>query len=175
MQTPILRRRRASSRAGFTLIEVMVATMITAALAVALVNVALTTKTTSVMLDRKVLAGQATKALQSALKAYVTGDPLSVKSGLCGPNTYNGAPLACNTNMWCLTNAVQVDTTQPGGANACYALNPGTHTIYCNASGEDSRCVLPWALRQPPYNGYVVYTVTGSPPKVTINVNWTEP
>ncbi len=165
---------RADGQRGFTLLEVMVATVIASVLAVALISVALSTKTSSVHMDRRLLAAQTTKALQSALKAYVTGDPTSVKPGLCGPNTAWGSPSACSTDMWCLKTAVQTDT-QPGGANPCWALNPGTHTIGCTAAGEDSRCFLPYALRRIPYNGTLVYTVSGSPPKVSINVNWTEP
>lgn len=185
------KRPSRSRRAGYTLIEVMVATLITALLAVATIEVALSTKSNSVRLDRRILANQTSKAVQSALKAYVTGDPNSTATGLCGPNTLNGGTLnargmmtSCTRAMWCISNSLMTDSPGGGGSNPCYALNPGTHILSCTGmrpppSLDDRLCLLPYALVQPPYNGYVQYTVTysaaGAPPQVAINVNWTEP
>jgi type II secretory pathway pseudopilin PulG len=159
-------------RDGYTIIEVIVSIMLTAVMVSAVFSVALTTKTGGGKADRKLLAGQAERSLTAALRSYVTAD--TANTAIPGPNAAANTGGATGAAGWSIhTAAVQTDSMGVG----TYALAVGTHILACPAAaGADAACFLAKALRNPPFNGTIQYVVAaGSPPQVTVTVNWTEP
>lgn len=161
---------------GYTLVEVVIAMLLTSIMVSSVFSVALSAKQAGGKAERRLAAAQVTKQVTSMLKNYVTGDQNSVTPGLMGPNANNG------TNRWSIVDAtvtpqICVCSGIPGGcvpscAASPYALTPGTWTV----SG-----ILPSWLAAAPYNGTLKYyvgneTVSGDPvPQINVTVDWTEP
>lgn len=183
-----------SKRDGYTLVEVVISILLTSVLVSAVFSVALTAKAGSGKADRKLLGGDSLRALDDALKAYVTDSSSNFATSagqINGPN--HAARGNFSQQAWNIyTPGVQEDhqCSFPSGFNAgppsiggqqdIYALatSPpgGYHCLVCVAAPpNDTPCFLPKILRDPPYNGSIYYQVTGSPPKVQVGVWWTEP
>lgn len=164
-------------RGGFTLIEVVVSVLLTAVMVSAVFTVALSVKTGGGKADRKLLAGQAERALSATLKGYVTSDNTATNTVIAGPNacarTGCGTPGPTSWNIH--TPGVQTDSL--GDVYALTAAPVGSeHVLTCVAApGADAACFVPKVLRDPPFNGTIKYSVVGSPPQVIVTVNWTEP
>ena len=134
---------------GYTLVEVVVAMLLSAIMISAVFSVALTGRTqTSSRGDCQVAAAQAAQALLQRLKNYVA-DPSYATSGITGPGPGGG---------W---------TIQGDGAS--YALSVGNHTT------TDQK-IIPASLSGAPCNASISYTVfAGSPQQVNVTVslpNW---
>ena len=160
---------------GFTLVEVIVAVLLTGVIVSSVYSVALSSRRGGGKADRRLLGAQASKAVAATLRNYVTADSNLVPGGaltIHGPNVLNPT----GVTQWSLHTpgppAIQTDSL-----GSVWALATGTHRIECPAAvGSDGPCFLPRILRTAPFNGYIEYTVAaGSPPQVTINVVWTEP
>ncbi len=117
---------------GFTLIEVVVAMLITAVMVSSVFSVSLHTRRNDVRADRKLLAAQATRQLTSTLEEYVTADHSSAQSVSFSPG-----------GSW----AWQAPVTDSAGG---YALAAGTHTL---------THYLPSWFEAAPYNAHAVYYV----------------
>ena len=140
---------------GYTLIEVVISILLTAIIVASVMSVALSSKSSSVKSDRKIIANEASRALTAMLKGYVTAD--YNQSAVRGPGTGAGG--------WKL----------PGDSSP-YALDCGAHN---NITG-----ILPAWFAGAPYNATISYNVSnsggptcvpGSPPKVDVTVTWSEP
>lgn len=180
---------------GYTLIEVVVALLVSAIIATAVMSVALTAKMNGGQNgknDRREIAGQAVKNVSAALRNFVSGccDVYSgcvIGSGLpysClpirGPNllgayggwTFDGYPLAAGP------------VGDPGFA--------GRYALLASATPHNLTNVLPSWFTSAPYNAQLSYTVNPGGvgytlpaaatyptnkfmPQVSIQVNWTEP
>lgn len=167
-------RRRRGGPAGYTLVEVIVAMLISCIMVTAMFSVALTQKAGSGKSDRRILANQGAAQITAMLKGFVTGCGCDPSTGVCsntngdctmltGPNTANAGVATWYMNGGGITDSM----------GNVYALTYGAHTL----TG-----VLPAAFEAAPYNARVVYTVSntqtvnGRPvPQVVVNVNWTEP
>ncbi len=168
-----LRRRLIEPRpvcrqSGYTLVEVMVAMLLTSIMVTSVFSVALTVKTVGGKGERKIKAVAGARQVASLLKNYVTGETGAVSTGAPGI----AGPCAGAVNNWSMTCNGITDAC-PGGGSACYALAPGLHTL----TG-----VLPATFEAPPYNARVSYVVTvtatvnGRPvPSVSITTTWTDP
>ncbi len=160
---------------GYTLVEVIVAMLISCIMVTAMFSVALTQKAGSGKSDRKMLANQGMSQVSAMLKGYVTGCGCDPNTGVCngggdcdtllGPNKANGG-----VATWYLNGSGGNISDSMGNV---YALTYGVHTL----TG-----VLPGWLEAAPYNARVSYTVSqaqlvnGRPvPQVVMSVNWTEP
>lgn len=161
-------------QSGYTLVEIMVSILLTAIMVSAVFSVAVTTRAGGGKADRKLLGSQASKALTSALKGYVTQDTNTPVTGIPGPNFRNAGAAT-----WSLQDTVQTDSQ-----GAVYALAAGVHTISCIEADPGRNCFLPLSMRAAPYNGTLTYRVsypaTGGPflgeaPRVDVSVNWDEP
>ena len=145
---------------GYTLVEVVVAMLLTSIMVTSVFSVALTTKTVTKKGSRKLIAVQTARQLTGMLKNYVTGD--FTTAGLDGPGPGTGP------NSWSLDSLVGVNDTS---CVNCYALTTGLHTV----TG-----ILPKWFEDPPTNAVLTYlvgteTVNGSPaPSVTVKVDWTD-
>jgi len=162
---------------GYTLIEVIVAMLISCIMVTAMFSVALTTKQGTGKSDRHLIAAQAARQVTSQLRGFVTGCACDPVSGVC-----SAAANDCTMMPGPNTSRVGVATwyfQSPGGIpisdsmGDVWALASGVHTI----SG-----LLPAWFEGAPYNARVIYTVTvlstvaGRPvPQVDVNVQWTEP
>ena len=174
-------RRPPRVQAGYTLVEVVVAMLITAVIVTSVFSAAVTAKSGTGKNDRRLLASQAARNLSATLKLYVTGCSCDFTTGVCdaascadipGPNPGNAA------NAFSLTDDTKTppihdscDSSCSGGAN-CYALKLGAHCV----TG-----LLPGWFEAAPYNARVRYTVTQSGvvegrvvPQVTLDVQWQE-
>ncbi len=166
--------KRRSPRGGYTLVEVVVALLISCIMVTAMFSVALTAKGGSGKSGRRIVANQASAQISSMLRGFVTGCGCNVNTGGCaadcalipGPNTSNAG-----VATWYI-NGFGGITDDLSGGNV-YALMAGVHNL---------RNVLPPWFEGPPYNGRVSYTVTvadtvqGRPvPRVDVNITWVEP
>lgn len=166
-----LRQRRirpdlASRRdAGYTLVEVMVAMLLTTIMVTSVFSVALTVKTGGNKGESKIKAAAGARMVAALLKNYVTGDPASAV--IPGPGT--------GANSWSMTGNGIVDACGcPSCTANCYALAHGTHSL-TGVMGD---------FEQPPplgKNARVSYFVDantlvgGRPvPAVTITTTWTD-
>lgn len=165
---PISPRR--ISKEGYTLVEVMVAMLLTSIMVTSVFSVALTVKTGGGKGESKMKAAAMTRQISAVLKNYVTAE-----TGAASTFTIPG-PCGGAANNWSMTCNGITDTC-PGGGTSCYALAPGTHTL----SG-----VNPTFEAAPPAPGgrsgvvrYFVDTTTqvnGRPvPIVVITTTWTDP
>ncbi|MBI5629461.1 MAG: type II secretion system protein [Elusimicrobia bacterium] len=151
-------------RSGYTLVEVVVAMLISAIMVAAIMSVALSAKKGEVKNDRKIVANQATRELAAKLNAYITADPASTI--IAGPGS--------GSNKWSMTSGSIVDTC-PDASTNCYALTTGSHTL----TG-----FLPTWFEATPYSARAIYFVSypqaysvanGTVPLVNVTVSWTEP
>ncbi|MBI4377043.1 MAG: type II secretion system protein [Elusimicrobia bacterium] len=154
--------RPAGKVGGFTLIEVVVSIMLSAIIVSAMMAMAMTVRGSGGKGERRLIGGQASKALSDILKNYVTADPTAADPS--GPNADNSG------NRWSINGLYGTVVDDRGDV---YALEPGTHTL----SGFMSQMAPPWFV-EAPYNGrisYYVATGTGDSRWINIMVNWDEP
>jgi prepilin-type N-terminal cleavage/methylation domain-containing protein len=175
------RLRRLSSargglRRGYTLVEVVIAMLISSIMVTAMFGVALSQKVGTTQGDHRLYADQAIRQVSSQLRAYVTGCGCSAATGSCsssgipndctmilGPNTANAGPATWFFNSPSVTDSM----------GNVWALTNGTHVL----TG-----VLPAWFEAAPYNARVSYVVTtvetinGRPVQsAAVSANWTEP
>lgn len=175
----------AGASSGYTLVEVVVAMLISCVMVTAVMGVAITAKQGGVKNTRRLQADQAISQLSAQLKGYVTACGCNPQSGSCpapacttipGPNTANGSGVA----SWYLNGAPGAGGTSiVDSMGSKYALTCGTHKL---------SNVLP-AIEASPFNGNITYTVWWPPgqpncpalpgpsgaPIVTFSATWTEP
>jgi len=154
--------------AGYTLVEVMVAMLLTSIMVTSVFSVALTVKTGGGKGESKIKAAAGAKMVAALLKNYVTAEDGTVST------TQIPGPCAAAANNWSISCNGIVDAC-PGGGSNCYALAQGTHTL-TGVMGD---------FEQPPPVGrsarvsYFVdasVTVNGRPvPAVSITTTWTDP
>lgn len=159
--------RAARGEAGYTLVEVMVAMLLTSIMVTSVFSVALTVKTGGNKGEAKIKAAAGARMVAALLKNYVTAEDGTASTTLI-PGPCAGAP-----NNWSISCNGIVDAC-PGGGSNCYALAQGTHTL-TGVMGD---------FEQPPPVGksarvsYFVDATTlvnGRPvPVVTITTTWTE-
>ena len=144
---------------GYTLVEVMVAMLLTSIMVTSVFSVALTVKTGGSKGERKIKAAAGARQIAAQLKNYVTGDPTTTT--IPGPGS--------GLNSWSMDSGGVDDTSCVN----CYALTAGSHTL----TG-----VLPASFEAAPFNARVIYfvsttdTVNGRPvPSVSITTTWDEP
>ncbi|MCX5793952.1 MAG: prepilin-type N-terminal cleavage/methylation domain-containing protein [Elusimicrobia bacterium] len=163
-------------RQGYTLVEVVVAMLLSAVMITAIFTLALSSKRTGLNSDRRQAANVASQSVVKLLANYVTADPTA---SIDGPNAAaNGSGAA----SWRLDGPNYKDS-----AGAVWALWPGSHTITGNNSNPGGLFPL---LYQAPYNGKVTYWVgwgscnctTSSctpplaatcQPQINVTVDWT--
>lgn len=172
-------RPQGPSTLGYTLVEVVIAMLISSIMVTAMFGVALTSKQSSGKNDRRLLASQAARQITSQLRSYVTG---------CGCNPSTGDCSACNTSLLSGPN------TANGAGAASWYMNGGgitdsrgnVYALACNNHVLTGAGIIPPNLQDPIFNASVSYNVTypgGCPtsvsatsaPKVDVTVNWTEP
>lgn len=161
------RGRARHGDAGYTLVEVMVAMLLTSIMVTSVFSVALTVKTGGNKGESKIKAAAGARMVAALLKNYVTAEAGTASTVLI-PGPCLGAP-----NNWSISCNGIVDAC-PGGGSNCYALAQGTHTL-TGVMGD---------FEQPPpvgKNARVSYfvdattLVNGRPvPVVTITTNWTD-
>jgi prepilin-type N-terminal cleavage/methylation domain-containing protein len=146
----MIRTRR---QEGFTLVEIMIATLLIAIMTTGLCSVALNSRKGVGPAKRKIAAAEAGRRLLEQLKGYVTADKDS--GDLPGPGA--------GSKGW----------TLPGeSCGDCFALSAGTHEL-------DPGIWLPSDLAS--YNGKISYAVTslstpnGNQPTVKLTITWDEP
>lgn len=100
-------RCRDPDRAGFTLVEVVIAVLVSAMMVTAFFSVALTTRVNAGRTDHKQVATQEAKRVLELLRNYVT-DPEGVSGG------------------WL---ALPGNGQLPGDQCGCYALQAGVHNV----------------------------------------------
>ncbi|MDE2143607.1 MAG: prepilin-type N-terminal cleavage/methylation domain-containing protein [Elusimicrobia bacterium] len=172
-----LRRTKASVRAflGYTLVEVIVAMLISCVMVTAMFAVALSTKRATGKSDRHLIAAQAARQITSQLKSYVTGCGCSTAAnGTCSSTnndcSFMTGPNTCRSGVatWYIGCPTATPTPIVDSRGDVYALSAGLHVV----TG-----LLPAWFEAAPYNATVQYTVTivGTTPQVVVNVNWTEP
>lgn len=169
------RRRRTELRTGgYTLVEVVVAILLTGIMTVSVFSAALTSKASTGKSDRTLIASQAARQLTSRLKSFVTPccDPLA---GTCDVAVDCGSITGPNTSRG---GAARWYFQSPGGspigdeAGDVYALTQGQHVI----TG-----LLPSWFESSPYGARVIYdvrpinTAHGYVSQVDVTVSWTEP
>lgn len=137
--------------------------LLTSVLVTSVFSVALTSKTSDVRNDRKVIAAEAARRVTSQLRNYVSGD-----------KTLGGWAAGPGNNTWGMAYDGVTHTPPAGCAPAGYALCTGSHTL-------SGLAIMPVELSASPYNGVLTYHVDnsimvgGQPvPAVTVNVTWTE-
>jgi prepilin-type N-terminal cleavage/methylation domain-containing protein len=191
------RLSRGRRPAGYTLVEVVVAMLISAIMVTAMFGVAISQKVGTTSADHRLLADQAMRQVSSQLRGYVTGCGCSAASGTCaapgctmiaGPNAANGAGVA----SWSYNapSAGIVDNWTSGGACPAAVLGscPGTgsgNSVWALANGAHVLSgVLPAWFEAAPYCAracYVVNTVQSIGPNsmpvqsAVVSVNWAEP
>ncbi|MDP3544228.1 MAG: prepilin-type N-terminal cleavage/methylation domain-containing protein [Elusimicrobiota bacterium] len=164
------RTRARRGNAGYTLVEVMVAMLLTSIMVTSVFSVALTVKTGGSKGESKIKAAAGAKMVAALLKNYVTAE-----TGAASTTLIPG-PCAGAANNWSISCNGIVDACPLGGSD-CYALAPGTHTL-TGVMGDFEN--LP--TDTPPGKGarvsYYVNTdlvVNGRPvPVVTITATWTD-
>lgn len=178
---PIRRLRRIERRAGYTLVEVVIATLLTAVMVTSVFSVALTSKQGGGKADRKLVAAQTAKRMTAGLKNFVTGCSCDATSGVCGADCglagFLGPTPRAGVASWYLND--------PTNANAQNRIIDSRGDVWALASGVHNVTgpgAIPAWFQAAPYNGYVTYSVdnsvvvNGRPvPRVTLDVVWTEP
>ena len=144
-------------RYGYTIVEVVVAMLLSAVMISAVFSIALSGRQTTARSDRRLVAAQAAQSMMQRLKNYVTGD-------------YSNAALGPN-GSWTIAG----DSDTHG-----YALYPGTHN-FVKTSGIVPDALMPYNGTL----SYTVTQVTPlTPPNcvtpqcqvsVSVTVTWTEP
>lgn len=174
-------RRRTDARSGYTLVEVVIATLLTAVMVTSVFSVALTSKQGGGKSERKLIASQAAKRMSAGLKNFVTGCSCDAVTGACGADCglagFEGPTPRAGVASWYMNDPANPnpDNRIVDSRGDVWALADGVHTI----TGPGA---IPAWFQAAPYNGRVVYTVdnsvivNGRPvPRVTMDVQWTEP
>ena len=174
---------RLGGAAGYTLVEVIVAMLISCVMVTAVMGVAITAKQSTGENMRRLQADQGIAQLSGQLKGYVTACGCNPQTGSCpapacttilGPNTANAGAAT-----WYLNSDNPAQNSIRDSVGDKYALMCGNHVI----TG-----LVP-AIEAAPYNGGIRYSVwwpPGAPncpalpgptgaPIVTFSANWTEP
>lgn len=168
--------------AGYTLVEIVVAVLLTSVMVTSVFSIALTAKTGGTKSDRKIVAAQAAKRMTSQLKNFVTGCSCDPASGACGADCalagFLGPTPRAGAASWYLNDPTNNVNDSRGDV---WALASGVHNI--TGTG-----VLPAQFLAAPYNAYITYTVDNSAyasgscgascrpiPRVTLDVVWSEP
>ncbi len=144
-------RARRSRRAGYTLLEVLIALVIVCVIVVSSFSVTLVSRQNRGRIDRRTAAALATREVAQKLKMFVTADRTLAHGPDAGVDGWSLHGDRCN----------------------CYALADGQHNL-------DPAVWMP-SLAAAPYNGTISYTVATTPtavgpqPTVTFAVNWSEP
>ena len=167
------RRRPIEGDAGYTLVEVVVAVLISAIMVTAVFSTALTSKTSSGKSDRRLIASQAARQLTSRLRQFVTGCGCDINTGICPSpqcTTILGPTNRAGVASWYLNDPTGSPAITDSMGDV-WAMRCGQHTV----TG-----LLPAWFEAAPYNARLVYTVSNcaggdTPPLVTVNVPWTEP
>ena len=157
--------------AGYTLVEVMVAMLLTSIMVTSVFSVALTVKTGGSKGESKIRASAGARQIAALLKNFVTAE--SGTASTFAPNI--PGPCVGAFNNWSISCNGIADGC-PGGGSSCYALALGTHTLV-GVMG---------VFEGPPWNARVQYHVTdasggsgipgGRPvPQISITTTWTEP
>lgn len=170
----LLRRPRISGRTGYTLVEVVVAVLLTSIMVTAVFSVALTSKQGNVKTEHKMIASQATRRLSAALRNFVTGCDCDTATGICDMTscTFLGPTPRPDRFSWCLNDPTNGIFDDRGDV---WALTDGLHRV----TGVG---MLPAWFQAAPYNARIEYTVDNSAlvegrpvSQVNITVVWTEP
>ncbi len=166
-RTEALKAPRAAAEGGYTLVEVMVAMLLTSIMVTSVFSVALTVKTGGSKGESKIKAGAMARQVSAMLKSYVTAETGTASTS--APNI--PGPGTGGVNNWSITGNGIVDNC-PGGGTSCYALAQGTHTLSgVNPTFEGA----PW-FGQVSYFVDATATVNGRPvPAVSITTTWTDP
>jgi type II secretory pathway pseudopilin PulG len=168
------RHRRIRGQAGYTLVEVVVAVLLTSIMVTSVFSVALTSKQGGGKSDRKLVAAQAAKTVTSQLRNFVTGCDCDADTGVCvaASCTVQGPTPRAGVGSWYFNDPANNVFDDRGDV---WALTSGRHVI--TGTG-----VLPAWFLAAPYSGSVQYTVdnsvvvNGRPmPRVSLDVVWTEP
>lgn len=153
--------------AGYTLVEVMVAMLLTSIMVTSVFSVALTVKTGGNKGEAKIKAAAGARMVAALLKNYVTAEPGTASTTLIP------GPCAGAVNNWSMSCNGIVDAC-PGGGSNCYALAHGTHTL----TGVMGDFELPPPAGKSARVSYFVDATTlvnGRPvPVVTITTTWTD-
>ena len=156
--------RASAASSGYTLVEVMVAMLLTSIMVTSVFSVALTVKTGGNKGERKIKAAAGARQVAAVLKNFVTGDPTNTM--IPGPGV--------GSNKWSMDGGAVDDTS----CSNCYALTSGSHTL----TG-----ILPATFEAAPFNARVIYFVdpagdtitdgvnTRPIPSVSITTTWTDP
>lgn len=162
-------RREAS---GYTILEVLVALLLSGVIISSVFSVALTSKASSGKSDRQLVAVQAARQITVQLRNFMTGCSCNFSTGVCdatsctiaGPNTARSGVATWYFNSPSASPAVT------DSLGEVYALTYGAHKL--------TGYMPPW-FESAPYNARLTYTVKASPtasmPQVDVAVNWTEP
>lgn len=151
--------------AGYTLVEVMVAMLLTSIMVTSVFSVALTVKTGGNKGESKIKAAAGARMVAALLKNYVTAETGAVST------TVIPGPCVGAANNWSISCNGIVDACPGGGGSDCYALAPGTHTL-TGVMGDFE--LPPPAGKNARVTYHVPVTAPGSPPAVTITTTWTE-
>ena len=171
-------------RQGYTLIEVVVAMLLSCVMIASVFSVALSNKVASSKIDHSLVAVQASRSLQEKLSAYVTSDPTNTI--IAGP-AGGGAGLA----SWSLNRAGYSDSQ-----GTVWALAGGSHVVtgpglppaaIVNAGLKSGEATCPGGASGPACVEYFVYWPCaggGTPafpvpnncqPVINVSVFWLEP
>jgi len=161
-------RPRQASEEGYTLVEVMVAMLLTSIMVTSVFSVALTVKTGGGKGESKMKAAAMTRQISAILKNYVTAETGSASTALI-PGPCGGA-----ANNWSMTCNGITDNC-PLGGSACYALDPGTHTLSGVNPAFEATPLLGGQNARTSY--FVVTNIIGGQrvPIVVITTTWDEP
>jgi len=148
-------------RRGYTLVEIVVALLLSCVMISAVFTIALTAKQSTGVSERRQAAAQATQALLQNLKAYVA-DPNYVVSGdsdILGPCPAGNARATWSLNCRGITDS--------RGSNA-WALADGNHGV--------TGILPPWFVAAP-YGATLNYSVSpggfgGQQRQVSVTVSW---
>ncbi len=170
-------------RAGYSLVELVIAMLISCLMITAVMGVAVTARRGGVKGMHRLMFNQGISQLSAQVKQYVTACGCNPSTGACDPTGCavpgNLGPHTANSGFatWYLTGGGLADAATAGGAGrGVYALMCGPHYV----TG-----VVP-SLEGAPYNGYIQYDVSwpgGCPtsigatdtPVVTFTAQWDEP
>jgi len=185
----------ASPAHGYTLVEVVVAMLISCVMVTAVMGVAVTAKQGGGQQAHRMMFNQGIAQLSAQVKEYVTACGCNASTGVCpspgcadpgisGPNT---GPGITGVNQWYL----QDTSVNPGIYDLDGPPNGGgvARTTWALACGDHYITGIVPALEVPPYYGYIHYQVgwpslgsctVGVPamndmPVVQYTAVWTEP
>ena len=170
-------KRMEKKTRGATLIEVVVAVLLSAVMVSAIFSVALTAKSESKMTEESNTASQAVRQLSAQLHLYVTGYYNYISgfnptmNEIPGPSCPDCALGSGNQNTWAW-NSVTMPTWGVGVSDSCggYVLAQCTHSL---------QHYLPQWFESAPYDARISYTVTvpnvSEGPQVNITTTWNNP